>query len=167
MKAATMKPVRTILAPTDFSQAGDDAVDYAADLAKRLDAKLVLLHVFDLPALVGTYHPQLRVPGGVDAEEFRSMGDTAALKVEARAEKARAEGIEVEARIVEGTPVVEINKAAKALKADLIVMGTHGRRGLDRWIIGSVAAAVMRHAVCPLITVPPQEKARDEEGAHA
>lgn len=163
-----LKAIRTILAPTDFSKAGDDAVDYATRLAKRFDAHLVLLHVFDLPALVGTYHPQLRIPGGVDAEEFRSMGDTAALKVEARAEKARAVGVDVEARIVEGTPVIEINKAAKALNADLIIMGTHGRRGLDRWIIGSVAAAVMRHAPCPLITVPPaQESAKGEEGAHA
>lgn len=154
-----MRAIKTILAPTDFSEQADAAVAYAADLARKFDARLILLYVFDLPLIVGTYDEDLHVPGGVDPGKFESMGDAAAGKLEALADRYEARGIDVEPRVVEGGPAPEIVKAARALEADLLVMGTHGRRGLDRWILGSVAASVVRSAPCPVLTVP---RAADE-----
>ena len=150
-----MHAIETLLAPTDFSPQGDAAVAFAADLAKRFDAKLVILYVFDLPLLVGTYNDDLHVPGGVDPERFAQIGDVAAGRAEALAERHRSMGVRAEARIVEGSPAGEITKAAIAHEADMIVMGTHGRHGLDLWILGSVARTVVRSATCPVLTVPP------------
>ena len=149
-----MDVIETLLAPTDFSKHGDAAVEYAAELAGRFEARLVILYVFDHPLIVGTYNTDLRVLGGVDPVCFATIGDVGAGRTEALADRYRAQGLRAEARVVEGSPAVEIVRTALAHDADMIVMGTRARRSLERWILGSVARAVVRTAFCPVLTVP-------------
>jgi nucleotide-binding universal stress UspA family protein len=144
----------SILVPTDFSDLSKEVVDAAADLAETLHAKMILLHVNDLPIVVGNYYPMFRVPGGVDAEAFKTLGDTTAAELDRWAEKYRARGIETEARVVEGHPAEEIVKAAE--QADLVAMATQGRRGIARLLLGSVAERVLRTTNTPVFAAPPR-----------
>jgi nucleotide-binding universal stress UspA family protein len=142
-----MNPPRTILAATDFGAIATHAVDYAADLAAALDAELILVNVYQVP-------PSL-MPGeaGVAAE--------LALRIPREAERLLAETLERVARpklrargvLKEGDAREGILAAARSERADLIVMGTHGRRGISRALIGSVAESALREAPCPVLTV--------------
>jgi nucleotide-binding universal stress UspA family protein len=142
--------VRRILVPVDFSAGSDAAVQWAQALGDAFGAELVLLHVMDssVSSMVGG-------PGGVLAppppaalfEEMRRDAQKALEAVGARVPGA----VQV---LREGSPRQEILNAADELKADLIVMGTHGRTGLAHLLFGSVAEHVVRHARVPVFTVP-------------
>lgn len=135
---------RTILVATDFSEHADHALAYAAELATRLDAKLHLIHAIHLPS-VGMN--ELGV--AYDAMVIESLTKTAQEGLDARVARHRI----ASARYEIGDPRDIIDRAAAS--ADLIVMGTHGRRGLRRFLLGSVAEAVVRSAPCPVLTVRP------------
>jgi nucleotide-binding universal stress UspA family protein len=130
-----------ILAATDFSDASEQAVEYAVQLAKALGARLTLVHVFDEP-----FPYQVPV-----APEY-----TADLRarLEARCAELRASGCPARAVVRKGVPWSEVVSAASAEGADLIVVGTHGRRGLPRWLLGSVAERIVRLAPVPVVAVP-------------
>jgi nucleotide-binding universal stress UspA family protein len=130
-----------ILAATDFSAASEEAVGYAAQLARALGARLTLVHVFDEP-----YVYQVPLP-----PEY--TGDLRA-RLEARCAELRASGSDVRAVVRKGVAWSEVVSAASAEGADLIVVGTHGRRGLPRWLMGSVAEKVVRLAPVPVVAVP-------------
>ena len=150
-----MPAIKTIMAPTDFSPHSEEATRYAADLAQKLNARLILFYVFDRPLLAGTYDEHLHVPGGIRPEDMDKMGDAASHKVDEEVQRFKEEGIDAEARVAEGHPADEIVKGAQALGVDLIVMGTHGRRGVNRLLLGSVTAKVVRAATCPVLSAPP------------
>lgn len=139
---------KTILVPIDFSEASDKALDYAVDLAKRLDARVVLMHAFEIP-LVG-------FPDGVLAATAEIAGRilTASQKaLDEAIEKRKGTGVEITPLLKQADPRDAIVGTAKELGADLVVMGTHGRRGLARALIGSVAEAVVRTSSVPVLTV--------------
>lgn len=143
--------IRRILCPVDFSDASAHAVEHATAVARWYGARLTVLHVY--PS-VGR-PPTLPVPdaGGAHAPtpaEIEAIRDRAASAVSADA------GVMVHVSVVPGQPVGGIVEQARALPADLIVMGTHGAGGFERLILGSVTEKVLRKAPCPVLTVPPR-----------
>jgi len=139
-----MLPIHTILHPTDFTEHANNGFQLACALARDYGAKLVILHVVPTPVypvVYGGYFPvSVEVPRDKLMEQLREI-------------KPPDPAIAVDRALVEGEPAGEILRAAHAYDADLIVMGTHGRGGLSRLVMGSVAEAVSRKADCPVLTV--------------
>ncbi len=133
-----MLNIRTILHPTDFSERSTWAFRLACALAHDLGAGLIVLHVAPPPA------PD---PNGMLKKEYERLWD-ALVQV-----RAGEPAIQLEHQFRPGEPAEEILHMARASKCDLIVMGTHGRTGLSRLLMGSVAEAVLRQAPCPVLTV--------------
>jgi universal stress protein A len=140
--------MKTILHPSDFSAASRPAFKKAIELAKRDRALLELLHVISPVYPLGA-----RVPAGT-YKQIAAAETTAARKrlVELVA-RARAAGANATVTILEGRPADRIVHAARVRRADLIVMGTRGRTGLSRLLLGSVASRVVSMSPCPVLTV--------------
>lgn len=139
-----------ILVCTDFSPLADRALDVALDLAARVGAKVTVLHVWDLPAF--SLPPGYLVPTEdvVGAVRGAAQGRLKALLEE----HARA-GVAVRGELREGVPWEQVDAVARETSADLVVVGTHGRRGLGRALLGSVAEKVLRTSNRPVLVVPP------------
>ena len=164
-----MRSFQIIVAPHDFSEYAEAALTVALDLSRSLGAQLYLLHVFQPPAYA--YGSELYAGGPIQS----LLSDHVALR---RKTEQRLSGIAaryseprhpIRTLLVEGTAVAEsIDAEATRLGADLIVLGTHGRTGLAHLLLGSVAEATLRHAPCPVLTVPPQRRRVVETlGTHA
>jgi nucleotide-binding universal stress UspA family protein len=154
----TMK-IGTILHPTDFSRNSEAAFHMACALARDYGARLAVVHVKPLPT--------------VAYGEFGALPPEATDHLEELKERlARVQptdsSIRMDRFVVEGEIAWEILRMAGELKADLIVMGTHGRSGLGRLLMGSVAEMVVRKATCPVLTVkhPVPEEAKELAGSH-
>lgn len=144
-----MSTFERVLVPVDFSAATPGVVRCATELAKRYGASLVLLHVH-----VAATDEGLEVPVRFGGDSFDASRADRELALSALASDARGAGAAVtEALIVSGEPSREIVARARAHRCDLVVMGTHGRTGLSRLLMGSVAEAVVRHAPCSVLTV--------------
>ena len=145
--------VNRILAPTDFSSGAETALRWAVTLNTVFDAELIVLHVIDLDALA---YLDL---GGDPALGGTSQPVSAGIleRLRADAEHALARFTEsfpgIHSMLREGSPREAILQVADELRADLIVMGTHGRKGVSRVLLGSVAEKVVRTAPCPVLTV--------------
>jgi nucleotide-binding universal stress UspA family protein len=143
---------KRICCPIDFSDASHAAMEVAADLARRNGASLVLLHAYPIP---GYTFPD----GSVVASPrmMQELADTAQKHLEewrVEAEKlVGAPRVRTEKAI--GEPAAEILSFAKSSDQDLLVLGTHGRTGLEHALMGSVAERVVRKAHCPVLTVRP------------
>jgi nucleotide-binding universal stress UspA family protein len=138
-----MFAIKTILFPTDFSPHSELAFNMACSLARDYGARLVVAHVAEPPLLYAGEGVVFPPPENwIQSAEER----LAAIH-------APDEGIAFERHLIQGDPIDEILALAKEVKPDLIVMGTHGRRGFGRLLIGSVAEAVLRKAPCPVLTV--------------
>jgi nucleotide-binding universal stress UspA family protein len=136
-----MYSVRTILCPTDLSEQSGDAIEVARSLARDLGARLVVLHVLPPPA--SRAEAVARRP----PDSYRDqIWNDYLLPIE-------APGVRLERRLEDGDPAEEIVRVAEEVAADLIVMATHGRTGLGRLLMGSVAEEVLRKAPCPVLTV--------------
>jgi len=145
-----MKGVRRILHPTDFSRASGAAFLKAVALAKESRAQLLLVHVMLPPTpFIGDGYVSPKTYQELEAAARRSAQRELA-KVAARAQKAKAR---IKAMLLEGVPYDRIARAARSKRADLIVMGTHGRSGLSKFFLGSVAERVIALAPCPVLTV--------------
>ncbi|MBF0464502.1 MAG: universal stress protein [Nitrospirae bacterium] len=140
--------IRKILLPTDFMEGASGAAEYASDLAKRYGATIYVLHVvYDVANAVGWYLPQLSYD-----EFYKDIEENALKELEQVYEK-QLNGVESVYRyIARGNPADEILNYAATNGIDLIVMGTHGRKGFDRLIFGSTAEKVVRNAKCPVLT---------------
>lgn len=142
---------KNILVPTDLSEHAEQALDYACELASRLDAQVHLLNVIGIPAL-GL--PELGVALTSTMIDSLIVDNQKALDALAEAKRPKAKIGEVLLRTGDARDV--IHQTAIELGADLIVMGTHGRRGITRALLGSVAESVVRTAPCPVLTVRPR-----------
>jgi universal stress protein A len=140
-----MLAMKTILYATDFSAGARPAFDVACTLAGDKDSSLVILHVERSPlATLGGTTAVPPLPNEYDLEKlWEKLKDI---------QPARA-GIAVEHRLEYGDPAKMILEVAQEIGADLIVMGTHGRTGLRRLLMGSVAERIVRTASCPVLTV--------------
>jgi universal stress protein A len=140
-----MLPIHTILHPTDFSPQSANAFHLACALARDHGARLLLVHVFQPPPVTafGEF--------GVVPTDIGEDRDQAQASLEAMVpEGAR---LDVERHLVDGEPAHAIVDFARAHKCSLIVMGTHGRTGFERLLMGSAAEHVVRTAPCPVLTV--------------
>jgi nucleotide-binding universal stress UspA family protein len=146
-----MSRIRTILHPTDFSRASAPAFKRAVQMAKDNRARLLILHVL-APA-----SPMLMTDGYVPPKVYDDM--EAAARAEAQkqlrrlVEKAKHSGARVKPILLEGIAHERIIQAARSRKADLVVIGTHGRTGFARFFLGSVASRVLAISPCPVLTV--------------
>jgi len=131
-----MRRMTTILHPTDFSQRADLAFQLACSLAQDHDAKLIVVHIVDASN-----------QAGADVSDDGLMGEKLAELCE------RYPHVHIELRMVHGDPATEIVHVAREAGSDMIVMGTHGRSGLGRLLLGSIAEEVLRRADCPVLTV--------------
>ena len=143
-----MAEFRRILVPTDFTETSDHAIEWALTLAERLGASITLMHSYEIPvvgfpdgALVATAEIATRV-----ADASRTALDTAVKKREGG--KVQVDGV-----LREGVAWEEINRVAEEIHADLLVLGTHGRKGLARALLGSVAEKVVRTSHRPVTLV--------------
>jgi nucleotide-binding universal stress UspA family protein len=138
-----MLPIRTVLHPTDFSDRSEFAFRLACSLARDYGARLIVLHVAVPP--VAVYGEGMMAPA--------PEGNLDELRQQLELLLPRDPRVGVEHRLVEGDAAAEILQAAKDTGSDVIVMGTHGRTGLGRLLLGSVAEQVVRRAACPVVTV--------------
>ncbi len=139
---------KTILVGTDFSELGDRATAYACELAKQLGAQVTLLHAWSLQTI--GMPEGFVLPIGSMNEELEAAAQKGA---NAALERHRGFGVPLSARVVCADARDAIVEAAKALPAELIVLGSHGRTGVRRALLGSVAESVIRHAPCPVLVV--------------
>ncbi len=142
---------RKILCPVDFSESSDRALDYALALGKCHGGSVSVMHV--LPKLLADpdVYPYLTEPIMTSGEArdgaYRRLGDFV--------HRALANGIGAQVILEDGDVVEEVLKKAKSLGADLVVMGTHGRRGFQRLVLGSVTERVLRQSEAPVLSIPP------------
>ena len=132
-----------ILVPSDFSAAGQTALETATALARDHGAKLLMLHVQEPSVAFGGGELYAGIPE-VDEDELRRT----LLEV-----KPTDDRVAVEHRLLLGSPAATIVRTAEEEQVDMIVMSTHGRTGLGRVLMGSVAEEVVRKAKCPVVTV--------------
>jgi nucleotide-binding universal stress UspA family protein len=138
-----MLAIKTILHPTDFSERSDLAFRLACSLARDYGARLIVLHVAE---------PDVPVtPAGMLVEQ--PVINLNILREKLHQLQPADPKIPVEHRLIVGAAATQILQVAKVAKCDLIVQGTHGRTGLGRLLMGSVAEQVVRKASCPVLTV--------------
>lgn len=143
-----MNDPKTFLVPTDFSAPAETALDVALGLALEMRAKVHVMHAFELP-YVG-FSDSVSFPTAALAERIRARAET---DLAACVAKRSGSGVEIIARLEERDPREAVLQAAEELAADLVFMGTHGRRGLARALVGSVAEAVVRSSPRPVMTI--------------
>jgi nucleotide-binding universal stress UspA family protein len=144
------RSIRTILVPTDFSEDAELAIHAAHRLLASLeqDARLVLIHAFNLPVEYTAYGP---IPTSVDY--MKDTGLEAERRLYEMVEPLQREGLSIETLAREGDPAHVIAEEAERRGADLIAMGTHGRTGLRHLLLGSTAERVVEYAPCPVMTI--------------
>ncbi len=140
---------RRILVATDFSAASAPAVDRAIFLARESDAELTIAHAYQPPSLILDGY----VPPPTYEKWDHSLEEEARKKLEHLVEDARRIGVQSTPLLLTGTPYEAITDAAKDLDCDLVIMGTHGRTGVSRFFLGSVASRVVAAAPCPVMTI--------------
>lgn len=143
-----------ILLPIDFSECSDMALRQCERLVRQLNAEVELVHVWEPVTLTA---PEVVLASPATAAAIEKATETSAREqLERVSEELRAEGVSVRATLQTGLPPSKvIVEFAKARRSDLIVMGTHGRRGFERALLGSVVERVLRHAPCPVLSVGP------------
>ncbi len=143
-----MLPIQSILHPTDFSTRSDQAFQLACSLARENNARMIVLHVIDMPtaSFKGVSMAPPTPPPSPEEQE--------ALQQQLRTiQPPPGSSFPIEHRLVIGETAPAILQVAKDAHCDLIVMGTHGRTGLSRLLMGSVAEEVLRKAPCPVLSV--------------
>ena len=150
--------VKRILFPTDFSPFSDAALHFASSLAAESGACLYIAHVEeDLAAYPPTVSGYGYIPPPIETDQ--------AIEEQLNKIRPKDPSIQVEHRFLKGVPAESILQCAKDEEIDLIVMGTHGRTGLSRLLMGSVAEEVVRRADCPVLTL--KHPVEETEEAHA
>lgn len=141
-----MFPIRSILHPSDFSPSSKAALQMASSLARDHGSRLIVLHV------VLTLGPEL-VTAGDASSKLEPEDYQAKLWAELKSLLVDETGVKVEYILAEGDPRDQILRVAAEHSVGMIVMGTHGRTGLQRLLMGSVAEQVLRNAACPVLIV--------------
>ena len=140
-----------LIVPTDFSPSSELALTAATGLARRFRAHLTLVHVVDVPEEFSELNA---------AAYMRVMETTVQREMETRRRRVEEAAVPVDTLVVRGAAAQTIVDTARSKGVDLIVMGTHGRTGLQHLLIGSVAERVVRLAPCPVMVVPGQPDKR-------
>jgi nucleotide-binding universal stress UspA family protein len=139
---------KKILCPVDFSDGSARAVDKARELSSALATDVELLHAYQLPVMA--------LPDGavtVSPTFIADMLDRAQKELNKHRDELEQSGVHASTKLVEGSPAEVIAERAKELDTPMIVMGTHGRGGFRRFLLGSVAERVVRTSSSPVLTV--------------
>jgi len=145
---------KKILMPTDGSACANYAIEHGLDLAKRLGASVVFLHVLENPLTTGYATPET-LP--YSAQLYEDLKTAAQGVLDDAAARAADAGVTVETRLIENRdPVQAIHEAEE--ECDAVIMGTHGRRGFNRWMFGSVAEGALRRSDKPFLLIRTQEE---------
>lgn len=139
--------IRHVLVAHDFSETSQAALDYALGLAQKLGARVTVVHAYEIPSHGA---PEVLVLATDWTEQFEVVAREALDKVIA---SVRKRGLDAAPVLRKGAAWREINAAAAEIKVDLIVIGSEGRTGLGRALLGSVAEKVVRTAPCPVLVV--------------
>lgn len=151
--------ITKILVPVDGSKPSDRAIEYAVDMAKRRKANLVAVHVMHLPAYALTHTPIEGMPTHMVTSISvtisvgeRKIAENYLNKVKKMAKRGK---VKIETKIIEDQPSIvhAITKIAEKEGCDLIVIGTKGRTGIKRFLLGSVASGVVTYAPCPVLVI--------------
>lgn len=145
-----MKPIRRVLYASDFSAASRRAFAAAVTIAKSLDAKLTIVYVL---APVGPTVPEQYLDAVTLDQLDKQARQWCARQLDKLAGQAKRAGVRATTLLREGYPADQIVRAGRSTQADLIVVGTHGRQGLPKFFLGSVAERVIAMAPCPVVTV--------------
>ena len=140
-----------ILLPVGFSGLADEAVDIGIDIGKKYNSKIYLLTVSEI---LNVGYGELVLPEDIFEKHKKIIMEN----LNNIAEKFQKEGLEVELNVREGIVYEEIVEFAKEKKIGLIIMATHGRKGLERFLMGSVSQKVVKLAHCPVLTFNPKFK---------
>ena len=148
---------KRILVATDFSETSDRALDYAIDLASRIGASVIVLHAYELP-IVG-------FPDGAyiaSADVASRIATAAQTGLDAAVTARLARGVDIKKVLKQDAPWDAVVAVTKEVDADLVVCGTHGRKGLAHALLGSVAEKIIRISSVPVLTIrgPREESAR-------
>jgi len=145
-----MLEIRRILVPVDFSEKSERALDYAIEFAKKFGASVTLVHAYEIPVYgYGLVDASLVASPDLAARISDAAQKTLDALVASRADR----GVPIQGILRNGVAWEEIANVAKETHADLIVIGTHGRRGLARALLGSVAESVIRTSDVPVLTI--------------
>jgi len=148
---------KTILVPHDFSSGANHATALARDVAQSNQARMILLHVTEMPMGLGPETVIVPEGGGGPIKVRDYALESAQAHLDDLADRLRKDQVEVSTRVVIGHVVDEILSAITTEQVDLVVMGTHGRTGLSKLMVGSVAEKIVRHATVPVLTVRVRE----------
>lgn len=148
MKAQKKKllPIKKILVPTDFTAYSDHAIEYAVMVARKFEAKILLVHVIEPLAYSVTDTVQV-------FDHYTALKTVAKPILENLQKRLLKKSLKVDIILLDGNPYLEIVKKSRQAAVDLIIMGTHGRTGIKHLLMGSVAERVVRLASCPVLTV--------------
>ena len=149
-----MTPLKRILVGVDFEAPSFAALDWAIDLALQVGAKVTVLHTFEIP-IVG-------IPDGAfvaSAEHVSQLMETSQRSLAAAIEARSARGEELTSLLRDGVAWEEIHRVAEEVDAQLIAIGTHGRTGVARALLGSIAEKTIRSAKRPIVVVRAQPSA--------
>ncbi|MFI5335950.1 MAG: universal stress protein [Opitutales bacterium] len=147
--------MKTFLVPVDFSPVTADVIDNAITLTRAFGGKVTLLHVVQPPVVATT---EYALPVEIIQEALDVSEKSANEKLAAYTAKFRAAGLESEARVLIGPPVTHILEEAVRIKADYIIIGSHGHGRLYDFLVGSTASGVIKKARCGIIILPPEDK---------
>jgi len=140
-----MQSFQKILVPVDFEELSSEAINVAMTVGAKFESSITLFHAYSLP--VAPYAEGFTWPMGEFAAAARAALDKALML-------ARPRYPQIDAALAAGPPAYEIIDFVKKQAIDLVVMGTHGRRGVSRFLLGSVAEKVVRLSPVPVLTVP-------------
>lgn len=146
--------MKTFLVPVDFSAVTDEVIDTAVTFARAFSGRVTLIHVVQPPVVTSEFALPVEV-----LQEALTVGERAAkAKLDTQIELLQRAGIPSEARVVHGPPVAMIRDEAERVKADYIIMGSHGHGKLYDFLVGSTASGIIKKATCGVIIVPPTDK---------
>lgn len=138
--------IKKLLVPTDFSSESEKSLDFAVMMAKKFGSKIYLFHAIE-PFPYTTTDAFMIVD---NSEALRSIAENL---IKNSAALLRKKGVSVTSSLSLGSPAGEIVMKAEREKVDMIIMGTHGRKGVEHILLGSVAEKVLRLANCPVLTI--------------
>ncbi len=152
-KERNMKEIKTIVCAVDFSEISQEVAEFTKMMAMRHEAKVHVVYIAPtLTQYVGFHVP----PASIDS--FVGEITTGAEKTMQQFLSENFAGCQSEGQVLSGHAADEILAYAKKTHADLVIMGTHGRKGFDRFLFGSVAERVVKGSLCPVLTIRPQDE---------
>lgn len=147
--APNVLEIRKILYATDFSRHATHGFQYAITLSKHFQARMTILHAISLPPTI----PADPTGGVALTDYFEELEEESKARLQEMLDQTRNHGVEAETLLVDGAPHKVILQEAKRLGVDLIVVGTHGRKGVEHLLLGSTAEKIVRQSPVPVLVV--------------